>query len=413
MNQRKISSFFILLLLPLTILSCATYQSKTLEARAKLKTGQFTEAIERLKFLADTPGDDQLVYVLDYATALQINGEYKASAQAFQKADKLVDLNDYHSVTNIVGATLGGEEMIQYKGESYEKFLISTMNAINYLMMGDYDGGLVEARRINDKISKMKMDGREAYEFSPFARYLAALMWDSEKKYDDAYIEYEGAYKLDPNNPFLPADLVRSAKLARRDESYKKWKKELGDVGEDPSWYDRGMGELILIYQQGWGAEKRSRGGQYRFPSLSRVHNQTEFAALQIKGYEDQISHKVYDVDGVAIETLEKDFGALVARRVGGIAAKAVVADQIRQKSEILGSIAWVAMNVADRADLRQWSTLPSTIQVARVLLKPGKYKISIQGLSSSRTPTNDAMVEKEIRIQAGRKTFMNWRSLR
>lgn len=412
MKSKKTFSV-ILLLLPLLILSCATYQSKTLEARVKLKTGQFAEAIERLKVLADTPGDDQLVYVLDYATALQISGQYKESAQAFQKADKLVDLNDYHSVTNIVGATLGGEEMIQYKGESYEKFLISTMNAINYLMMGDYDGGLVEARRINEKISKMKMDGREAYELSPFARYLAALMWDSEKKYDDAYIEYEGSYKLDKNNPFLPADLVRSSKLARRDDSYKKWKKEFGDVGEDPSWYDKNMGELILVYQQGWGAEKRSRGGQYRFPALGRVHNQTEFAALKIKGYEDQQSYKVYDVDGVAIETLEKDFGALVARRIGGVAAKAVVADQIRQKSEILGSIAWIAMNVADRADLRQWSTLPSSIQISRVLLKPGKYKISVQGLDSARSPTNDAMEEKEIKITAGRKTFINWRSLR
>ncbi len=413
MNAKKNFSLFILLSFSFLSISCATYQSKTLEARSKLKTGQFEEAAERLKVLADTPGRDQLVYMMDYATTLQVGGKYRESAQAFQKADKLVDLNDYHSVTNVVGATLGGEEMIQYKGESYEKFLISTMNAINYLMMGDYDGGLVEARRINEKISKMKMDGRDPYEQSPFARYLAALMWESERKFDDAYIEYEACYKLDQKNPFLPSDLIRSSKLARRDEAHKKWKKEMVGVQDDPSWYDKGMGELIVIYQQGWGAEKRSRGGQYRFPSLSRVNNQTESALIKIDGYEDQNTYLVYDVDGVAIDTLEKDFGALVARRVGGVVAKAVVADQIRQKNQLLGDLAWIAMNVADRADLRQWSTLPASIQIGRVLLKPGKYKIAIQGLNSSKSPTNDAMEEREIKITAGRKTFLNWRSLR
>ncbi len=84
-----------------------------------LKNGQVSEALEKFKELADKDDRDQLVHVMDYAMALQIAGQYKESAKQFLRADKLVDLNDYHSVTNVVGATLGGEEAIQYKGESY------------------------------------------------------------------------------------------------------------------------------------------------------------------------------------------------------------------------------------------------------------------------------------------------------
>ncbi|PIS10705.1 MAG: hypothetical protein COT73_07885 [Bdellovibrio sp. CG10_big_fil_rev_8_21_14_0_10_47_8] len=404
---------FTLLFLCLGLLSCASYQSKIFESRKLMKQGQVTEALGKLKALSDEPGRDQLLYLMDYATALQVAGQYKESSQVFLKADKLVDLNDYHSVTNVVSATLGGEEMVQYKGESYEKFLINTLNAINYVMMGQYDDALVEARRINEKITKMKMDGRDPYELSSFARYLAAILWETEKKYDDSYIEYEGAYNLDATNPLLPEDLLRSSKMSRRQEAYKKWKSEFPQVKEDSSWYDKGNGELVVIYQQGWGAEKRTRSGTYRFPMLVPVGSDTQSARVLVSGKDEGKTKTVYDIDQVSIQTLEKDFGALVARRVGGIAAKAVVSDQIRQKNQLLGDLTWIAMNLADRADLRQWSTLPSTIQIDRVLLKPGKYKLEIQGLDGSGSPTADRLEVPEITIKAGQKTFVNWRSLR
>ncbi len=283
------------------------------------------------------------------------------------------------------------------------------MNAINYLMMGEYDDALVEARRINEKISKMKMDGREPYELSPFARYLAGLLWEAQHRYDDAYIEYEGAYKLDATNPLLPKDLIRTAKLSRRNDAYIEWKKELPRTEEDPAWYDKNKGELVLIYQQGWGPEKHARK-QYRFPELYPAPAETQSALVTIHQKTEK-TLMVYNIEKVAIQTLEKDFGALVARRVGGIAAKAVVADQLRQKNELLGAIAWVGMNLSDRADLRQWSTLPRSIQMSRMMLPPGKYHLKIQGIGSSGNSTADSF-EQDVIIKANQKSFVNWRSL-
>jgi hypothetical protein len=316
-----------------------------------------------------------------------------------------------HSVTNIVGATLGGEEMVQYKGESYEKFLINTMNAINYLMLGQFDDAMVEARRINEKISKMKMDQRDPYEQSPFARYLAALLWDAQKNYDDAYIEFEAAYKLDSKNPFLPRDLIVAAKKARRADAEKKWRKEFENIEEDKKAFDKSYGELILIYQQGWGAQKATRPGEYRFPSLKKVYNRTQIAQITVDDQKPENTEMVYDVDQVSIDTLEKDFGSLVARRVGGVVAKAVVSDQVRQKNQLLGDLTWIAMNIADRADLRQWSTLPASFQISKIYLKAGTYKLKIQGLDSSGANTGES-TEKEVTIKGNAKTFVNWRSL-
>lgn len=410
------SRFGICLLLLVFVTSCASYQHTMSGPRNLLKQGQNAAALVKLKELAEKPSDDQLVFLLEYGTALQVDGQYKASNDVFLKADKLADINDFHSVSNIVGASLGSETMIQYKGESYEKVLINAMLAINYLMLNSPEDALIETRRLNEKLTKMRMDGRKPYELNPFAKYLSALIWESDRKFDDAYIAFEEAYKLDPTNPLIKYDLIRAAKNARRDETYKKWKSEFTGISDDPSWYDKGLGELVVIYQQGWGPEKKMAPGQYRFPKLYPVSSTTQTLKVGVSSdsfpLKEQISQTIYDVSQVAITTLNDDYGALVARRVGALASKAVVADQIRQKNQLMGSLAWIAMNVSDQADLRQWSSLPASIQMTKFRLKPGTYKLKMTGLEYSGNPTADQF-EGEFKITAGKKTFINYRSLR
>ena len=414
----------LVILLSVFIAGCASFLAQSEETKSLLRQGQLTQALKELKVKSDAEGKDQLMYTLDYAMALQISGDYRNSATAFIKADQLLEQKDYHSVSQIVGSTLGAEEMIQYKGESYEKFLLNSMNAINYLMLGDYDSALVECRRINTKIQSFKMEGREAYELSPFASYLSAIIWESQKKYDDAYIEYEAAYKLDPAISGIGGDLIRSAKLAGRDQALDKWKKQFSSdkLALEEAGNGKKNGEVIVIFQQGFGAKKVPRTDEPRFPTLRTEFLKTSVASVEITPL-DQAANKtfsqttktrpVYDIDRMAMITLDKDYNSLVMRRIGGVAAKAVMSDQIRQKNELLGTVAWIAMNIADRADLRQWSTLPSKIQMARIFLKPGKYNLQILGLDSSDFPTQDTLPAQVIEIQAGKKVFVNFRSLR
>lgn len=416
--------FLVVMILAVAMAGCASFLSQAEETKSLLRQGQIAQALKDLKEKSETEGKDQLMYTLDYAMALQITGDYRSSAQTFIKADQLLEQKDYHSISQVVGATLGAEEMVQYKGESYEKFLLNSMNAINYLMLGDYDSALVECRRINSKISTFKMEGREAYELSPFASYLSGVIWESQKKYDDAYIEYEAAYKLDPTIAGIGGDLIRSARLAGREQSLEKWKKEFktDQSALDEEFNGRKNGEVVVIFQQGFGAKKVPRLDEPRFPTLKTEFLRTSVAQIEITPLDSSTgkilsqtkkSRVVYDIDRMAMITMDKDYNSLVARRIGGIAAKAVVSDQIRQKNELLGSVAWIAMNLADRADLRQWSTLPAKIQMARIFLKPGKYNLTVLGLDSGDAPTADHLPTQVIEIKSGKKVFVNFRSLR
>jgi uncharacterized protein len=395
------------------LVACATYQTKVSDSRRLIKQGQLSEAIEKLKTLADQPSDDQLVYLLDVGTALQIAGRYKESNENFLKADKLTEMNDYYSVSKITLGTLGSEEMVQYKGESYEKILINTYLALNYLMLNQFDDAMVEVRRVNEKINKIRQDGRGDFEKNAFALYIAGLIWEAGGKYDDAYISYSDSYDIDSSNPFLPEDLIRTSRKARRMDDYNKWKERFPNVKENKDWYDNSKGQLIVISQVGWGPEKHFSPIDARYPKLYPVPSLTAQTELDISGVENLRSQMCYDLERVIIRTLDQDVGWMIARKVGATAAKAVVADQIRQKNKGLGDLAWIIMRVSDRADLRQWSLLPRNFQMIRAWLPAGQYQLSLKGLDYRGAVTPDMNNNLSVKVVPRHTSFLSWRTLR
>ncbi|MBN8535421.1 MAG: hypothetical protein J0M15_00085 [Deltaproteobacteria bacterium] len=402
--------------LMLLTLGCATYQNKVEKARQFLGANQFESAQSHLLPLAQEESGDQLVYLLDYATTLQISGQYKESNKFFFKAEKLAEEQDYHSVSRVTGSFLLNEEMKQYKGDTFERIFINAYLAMNYLELGDLDSALVETRRINDKYKLLRSEEKKSFELNSFAKYLSAMIWEADKKYDDAFIAYKEAYEIDPHIETIKEDLVRISKKAQRLDEYKRYKSEFLLNNEAQDGHDKEKAELIVIYQQGWGPRKRYNSYDVKFSILSPVFNDTQKAKVIISSLSspkiEKISKNIYDVQEAAIKTLKDDQAALLARRVGAFVAKEVASREISRKNEALGLIAWFVMHASERADLRQWSTLPSSIQVIRTLLPPGEYDIEIQGLSAFGNQTQDKMSVKKIKLEKGKTKFLNWRSL-
>ncbi len=406
----KLSFLFIALVL---ISGCATHQMKVGVARAGIVNGNYESAAQSLEPLASKENDDQLVYLLEYGTALQLAGDFKKSNQVFQKADKMSAINDYHSISRITGSLLFNEGMVQYKGEHYEKVLINAFSAINYLMLGELDEATVEARRLNEKLIKYKNEANLPYAQSPLARYLSAMVWESGGKWDDAYIDYEETYKLNPDIPLLREDLIRLAKKAKRDEALKKWQKEFPEVTWRKEWDEKNYGEIVLIYQQGWGPVKRPNPQNFSFPMLFASFSQTQRANLIVDNFPPSPSSEIYNISDVTIKTFNDQMGELVAKRLGAHVVKAVAADQIRQRNEGLGNLAYVVMRVADQADTRHWSTLPESFQIARLRVPAGKYNVTAQGFTENHQPSGESMPQMRVEVRPRKFTFVNWRSVR
>lgn len=392
---------------------CATYQSKVEPARAALKSGDYSKATSLLLPLAEKEDGDQLVHLLDYSVALQMSGDLKESNRILLKSDRLADQSDYHSVTNIAGSLIGSQDVVQYKGDTFEKIFINAYLAMNFLEANDLENAAVQARRMNEKYLLYRSEEKKAFELNSFGKYLSAIIWEADKEYDNAYISYNDAYKIDPTITGIQKDLIRSSKLARRNDEHANWKKKFPEVKDDSTWYDKKNGEIIVIFQQGWGPRKVMGGGDNILPRLSKVYSTTQSARVTIDaGANYSYTEKVYDVSDAAIRTLLEDQGILLAKRLAGVATKAVLADQIRQKDQLAGDLAYILMRVTERPDLRQWSTLPESIQVVRFYVKPGTYNLRIEGLTSSSTPTGEQKTFESVSIKAQEKKFLVWRSV-
>ncbi|MGE0529230.1 MAG: COG3014 family protein [Bdellovibrionales bacterium] len=392
------------------LVGCATYQTQARGTRDAIRQGDPEKAAEKVKEKAFAPGDDQVVYLFEYATAQQLAKNYEESTKAFLKAEELTDIKDYHSLSRITGSLLLNEGMVQYKGDDYEKVLINAMLAINFLMAGNLEAAQVETRKLNNKLYKFRFEGKKNYEQNPFAFYLSALIWEDNRNWDDAYIDFKKAYDLNPAMDYLKEDLIRAGLAARRADEVGRWRKQFPGVKPADL---RSNGEVVLIYQQGWGPVKRPHPGFARIPKLYPTMSETVRARLEVEGGSAELSQTALNVTDVAVKTLDDKYAGLVAKRAAGIATKAVVADQIRQKNQLLGDLAWIGMNLADQADLRQWSTLPASFQIAKLRLKPGKYRVRAVGLNRADHPTGETSEWMSVTVEPRKKAFLNWRSVR
>lgn len=358
---------------------------------------------------AEKEGDDQVVYLFEYATALQMAGQFKDSNAAFMKVNDLTEIKDYHSLSRLAGSLILNEGMVQYKGEDYEKVMISAMAAINFLMLQDSENAMVMARQLNDKLYKYKFEAKRNYEQNPFAYYLTALLFENDRDWDNAYVQYKKTYDLEPNFPYLKEDLIRAARYAHRDEDLDKWKAKFKGVAIPDV---KSTGEVVLIYQQGWGPQKRPNPAFPRIAKLYPMPASTTSARLEIENGPKETSESIFSVQDTAIKELDDQYAQMIAMRAAGIATKAVLADQIRQKNKLLGDLAWIGMNLADQADLRQWTSLPATFQIAKIRLKPGRYKVRVVGLNRYGGESGEQFAWQEIEVKARQKTFLNWRSI-
>jgi uncharacterized protein len=415
------ANFFKICACTILLAGCATYYSQSQKTKTLWQNRQFDEAAADLRRKADSSESDRLVYLLELATTLQMARKFDESTRVFIEADKYAEIQDYHSISKIGMATLGSEEMIQYKGESFEKILINVFNALNFLAQSKWDSAMVEARRIDEKTILLQQKTREDYEKNFFAHYLAGLIWEIQGRYDDAFIEYAKAFEIDAYSEQLKWDLFKTSKWTGRNlpKNFPDNYHPIEPPNNDSNLMiqskipPKKQPEIVVFFMNGWGPKKDFAPHDYRFPILRPEPSFTQGAKVKISGSnlsqpKELQTQIIYDVETVAIKTLQADYGAMMARKVGAFVAKEVVADQIRQKDEALGLLAWVAMKVADRADLRQWSTLPKNIQMIRVPVPEGEYQISAEAIASNGT---SGINVENIKLRTGDKKVLVWRS--
>jgi len=389
--------------------ACSSYTGRIADSRRAFETGNYSVAIETLTELASKKDGDELLLLLELAIAYHASGNYEKAIETFQLAEKLSDSTHYMSVSEEAGSVLLNDTIKRHRLDDYEKVLISMYLAMDFTLINQWESALVECRRINHKLDQMIASGNVTYQKNAFAKYLAALLFENEREFNDAWVDYRLSAQWLPGLSFHSTGLLRMADKLGADQELSEYKKRFPDVKDYR--LTKNEGELVLLAEVGRAPFKVEDPNFQLLPLMLRSSYSTSH--LELRDSKNRVSAKteiLYDIETTAIQELEERKAGLLAKKMGGIVAKQVTAYGVEKatKSPELGAMAALLLHLTDRPDLRSWNLLPAHLQLLRVKLPAGRHDIVLDRVSRFGHKEEWKTVRVEIKPQ--KITFLNVR---
>jgi hypothetical protein len=304
--------------------------------------------------------------------------KYDQCINDLQEAEKrFLTIEGTISITEGLGSLVTDDTVQEYEPEMHEKLMIPPYLVLAYLGKGDFDGARVERNKTINKIHQYIEENPErAYLENPFARFLSAVVYEMEGKYDDAKIEYR-KIKYDDEVSRLEKRKEKATDLI-----------VFVDVGMAPQKYEVKYGPTTIV----------AAGGSvtlgFTYAGYNAVESAIANCQINIDGNQIGKTNNIYDLEKTIFGQYESNKTAMMAKltaRMTGKAAAQVGAQMIAEKAleriPFAGLFAKVIIGVASRqwiaaekADLRSWITLPRQIQYIRINeLKPGEHTITVE----------------------------------
>ncbi len=411
---------------------CATYYMKTLEFQQYVNQGNFEKAD---KWLASDnrgkSGKNQLLHYLNRGYVSWVLQEPAESNYYFQIAENLIE--DYIKNYYLDALTLVSNPGIKpYKPEDFEAVMVNYFMALNFIRQGKYNEAIVECKRINIKLNQLNdryKDHKNRYQRDAFAHALMGMIYEANHDYNNAFIAYRNAlevYERDYASYFdievpgqIKKDVLRTAYLTGFRDEVEYYERKFGMRYEHkPS----ENGELVFLWMNGFGPVKaensinftkvpNSRHGyltlvneeyDLSFPIYIGNKNNKEKTAFEelrffrvafpkyverkpvFKSADIQTSSGIYEVEmlqninDIAFKTLKDRMLREMASSIARLATKKALEMIADEQDESLGTLINIVNTVTEKADTRNWQTLPYSISYARIPLKKGSNTITL-----------------------------------
>lgn len=422
-------AFFVLSLI-LIAGSCATYYQSNLTFNQEFEKGDLEKALATLRTKSsEASGKRQFLFDVNNGILLSLMGRYEESNSYFEKA--FIYGEDFHiNYLNEIGTYLTNPNFAAYRGEDHEHLILLYYKAINYMKMGKPDDALVECRRLNIRLQQLadRYSSDNKYRRDAFVHNLMGIIYDSDKDYNNAFIAYRNAwevytedyqrlFKVSPPQQ-LKLDMLRTAKLSGLDDEFEKFRIEFGM----PDYQLKPMegGELIFFWHNGLSPVKVEWGINFtvirRGDWIYFINNDLGMSfPFNISGYDDKdkrglasmeifrvafpkyierpeyfISSAVTLEDGsayplqlteniskVAFKCLDERMGLELSKALIRVALKKVAEYELKKEDKGLGTVLGVINAITEKADTRNWQTLPHSIYYARIPLQEGTNKLT------------------------------------
>lgn len=407
---------------------------------------------------------DRVAYWMEEGMLLYLTRQYQKAANVFEKCENRTKELYTKSISKNIKAAFTSEAATDYKGEAYERVLLNVFKAFAYLGMGKFDGAMVEARKINNKLqlyaTNAKEKGRMTYNQDAFAHWLMGLLFEMDKQYDDARIAYKKSwevytkewsanYHLKPPM-FVAQDLYRASMLSNNTEEANAIQAAAGpDAGKSLASFKAGMGEIVLFHLNGEGPSKTDYfvhcifksaaafrcdgepGGEFMrkttitvtppgwttvkiaFPQLI-THEPANQKVFMTNGTARALTETMYPLNQIAKVTLRDKMGrifkAAIIRTITKVLTSKLAGAAGGGEKKALGFLlskgSSALFQALEEADKRAWTTLPARIDVGRIWVKPGTHTILLE-LDNGKQLTLPG-----VKVAAGKRQFIFFRTM-
>lgn len=461
--QKRFRLLF-LLLASFLLSSCATYYqqneafNKSFESGDMLMANKHLDANKKLQ-----ANRNRVLYLVNKGTLAWMQQDYTLANTYFNEADLFIEDQRKNWGSEAL-AIISNPRVKPYKPEDFENVLINYYKAIGYLQLGKNQEALIECRRVNEKLyalnDKYPRNHKNRYSDDAFAHNLMGMIYDASKDYNNAFIAYRNAYNIYKNNysenfgtlspEQLKKDILRTAKRIGFEQEYNFYSKEFDMTCETIS---KDEGEIIFIWMNGLGpvkdewsinfAANRGAGGiltlanneeGVSFPfntnnfssKENAAFNNLNFIRIAFPKYRERVplfNQALIEVDGLGQYNLEKaeDVNAIafkclkdrmvreLSNSILRLATKKALEEYTRSKDETLGTLLSLANALTEKADTRNWQTLPHGIYYTRIKLQAGNHKLLLNLKSGI---NGEHKQEFNFNVKAGTTQFFTFQNL-
>ena len=441
--------------------SCASYYQANYSFNQEFENGNLEKALASLQSnSSESKGKREFLYDVNNGLVLSLLGRYEESNEYFEKA--FLYGEDYRiNYLNEAASYLTNPNFTAYRGEDHEHLILLYYKAINYLKQAKTDEALVECRRLNIRLQQLsdRYSSEKKYKEDAFIHTLMGIIYQSDKDYNNAFIAYRNAleiYKNDYSLLFkvetphqLKLDLLKTAWLSGMFEEFRHYKEEF--AMEDYVYQPSEGGELVFFWHNGlspikaeWGVNfvvKRRNNLVYfyseelgiSFPfsldnyndkdknDLSNleifrvafpryVERPTYFKNATIEFQGKKISLELMeDINRIAFKTLQERMTLEFSKALIRVAMKKVTEYEVKKSDKTLGSVIGLINAITEKADTRNWQTLPHSIYYCRIPLAEGTNSIRLS-IQNDRVVSSD--YEFTYTIKKGETLFHTFSSL-
>ena len=427
---------------------CQTYKSQSKSMAGAWAAGNAEQAAKEFGEKADSKdgGKDSVIWHLEAGTAYRAAGKYEDSNRHFETAAAKIE--DYEQQAKVkvgreTAAIMSNQQNLPYEGRPYDKIMLHTYRALNYLALGDTEKARPEIirayQRQQDAVDENKrriekaqeeekehQDREQVEKAKADPKFKAALGDNVEKDLEGfkLYADYVNPFTVFLDGLYFLHAGSGGSDLERAIKSFHRVIEVAGDNKAVQAGLLAATNSLhgaapppctYVIFETGRAASLDQvridipiiiTDVSYVGAAFPKLEFHKDYCGgMRIKaGAAEESTAPLASMDAIVALDFKNDLPVIITKTVISTVAKAVAGYAINRAagqqgeaakwiSRISTGLAQAAMNIADT---RSWTTLPKEFQVACVPT-PADRKFTLT--TSGRSPAELTLGEGTVNV--------------